>query len=418
MLTVFHTADWHLGQSFFGFDRDFEHQKFLEWLLLQLESERPDILLISGDVFDTINPSATAQRRFFDFLAQTIMRAPATRVIITAGNHDAAARLEAPSGLLESLNISVIGTITRLEDDSIDVSKLVVPVLDSSGIPKAIVIAMPFLRPSDLPFLTEAADPWLDGTRQLYRQAVDAAVSLRQTSGVKIPLIAMGHCHVQGGQESRDSERRLVIGGAEALAPDVFPDELAYTALGHLHKAQHVGREVIRYSGSPIPLSFSESGYKHRILKLTFNQSEFNSVESLPIPREVGFISIPPGHAAEIDEVLSLIAAIPLSESVPAEQHPFLEVRVLETGPDPARRRKVEQALEGKAARLASIKLESVRPEGIAADLTHLMSLDELRRMDPEHLLDEVHRSRFGTEPDEALVKALKELLSAAEFNP
>ena len=121
MLTVFHTADWHLGQSFFGFDRDYEHQQFLEWLLKTLDQHRPDALIISGDVFDTVNPSALAQRRYYDFLATVSTSLPAMQIVITAGNHDSAARLESPSSLLESLNIRVVGTVSRNENDEIDI---------------------------------------------------------------------------------------------------------------------------------------------------------------------------------------------------------------------------------------------------------------------------------------------------------
>ena len=93
MLTVFHTADWHLGQSFCGFDRDFEHAAFLDWLLHELQSHQPDALLVAGDVFDSINPSALSQKRYFDFLASAHELLPALQIVITAGNHDAGARL-------------------------------------------------------------------------------------------------------------------------------------------------------------------------------------------------------------------------------------------------------------------------------------------------------------------------------------
>ena len=92
MLTVFHTADWHLGQTFHGFDRDYEHQQFLDWLLAELRIRKPNALIVAGDVFDTINPSAAAQRRFYTFLADTHAALPELQIVLTAGNHDAGAR--------------------------------------------------------------------------------------------------------------------------------------------------------------------------------------------------------------------------------------------------------------------------------------------------------------------------------------
>jgi exonuclease SbcD len=88
-LRVFHTADWHLGQTFHAFDRDYEHGRFLEWLLQALAERKPDALLIAGDIFDTINPSAAAQKRYFGFLAEARRRLPALQIVVTAGNHDA-----------------------------------------------------------------------------------------------------------------------------------------------------------------------------------------------------------------------------------------------------------------------------------------------------------------------------------------
>ena len=108
MLRILHTADWHLGQSFHGFDRDREHRIFLDWLVGMVRERRADALIITGDVFDSVNPSAGAQRRFFDFLARAHAEAPSLHIIVIAGNHDAAARREAPAGLFESLNIKAV----------------------------------------------------------------------------------------------------------------------------------------------------------------------------------------------------------------------------------------------------------------------------------------------------------------------
>jgi exonuclease SbcD len=179
MLTVFHTADWHLGQSFFGFDRDSEHTRFLEWLLAELHSQQPDALIIAGDVFDSINPSALSQKRYFNFLARAYAASPGLQIVITAGNHDAGARLEAPGELLNSLNVTVVGTVNRDDDGIIDFQKFLVPLKNSNGEIEAIVLAIPFLRPSDVPMIPDAADPYLDGIRELYRLTTEAALKMK-----------------------------------------------------------------------------------------------------------------------------------------------------------------------------------------------------------------------------------------------
>lgn len=411
MLTIFHTADWHLGQSFCGYDRDYEHCCFLDWLLAQVKSQRPDALVVAGDVFDSINPSAVAQKRFYNFLANACTTSPGLQIVLTAGNHDAGARLEAPAGLLESLNISVVGTVKQDDSGNIDVTRCLVPLKNQDGIVQAIVMAVPFLRPSDVPLVENAADPYLDGVRELYRRTTVAADVFRAQHNPNAALIALGHCHLQGGEESRESERRLVIGGAEAIGPDTFGAQIAYVALGHLHRAQQFDGGRIRYSGSPIPLSFAEASYKHQILKLTFEATQLVSAEEMAIPRTAMLLRIPSSGPAPIDEVLAQIEALNLDQALPLDQYPFVEVRVTEEGPDPLRRRRVEQAMEGKPLRLASIKVESADRETKADVVTAALQNVDLKTIHPEDIFHDAWREKYGNDPDIRVLEAFREIL-------
>ncbi|MCA9011379.1 MAG: exonuclease SbcCD subunit D C-terminal domain-containing protein [Planctomycetaceae bacterium] len=411
MFTIFHTADWHLGQSFCGYDRDYEHCCFLDWLLAELQSQRPDALIVAGDVFDSINPSAVAQKRFYNFLAKACTTSQGLQIVLTAGNHDAGARLEAPAGLLESFNISVVGTVKQDETGKIDVTRFLVPLKAQNGSVQAIAMAVPFLRPSDVPFVDNAADPYLDGVRELYRQTTEAADVLRTTLNPNAALIALGHCHLQGGEESRDSERRLVIGGAEAIRPDAFDPQIAYVALGHLHRAQQFDGGRIRYSGSPIPLSFAEASYRHQISKLTFKTTQLISAEEIAIPRTAMLLRIPATGPASIDDVLAQIEALQLAHNLPPEQHPFVEVRVTEEGPDPLRRRRVEQAIEGKPLRLASIKVESAKRDAKADVVTAATPHVDLKAIDPEDIFQDAWREKYGNDPDMRVLEAFREIL-------
>ena len=112
-LKLIHTADWHLGQTFFGYDREAEHEAFLGFLTNLLVERETDVLLIAGDVFDVTNPSAGAQRRFYRFLREANRLNPGLQIVIIAGNHDSAIRLEAPNPLLEELNTSIVGIVGR-----------------------------------------------------------------------------------------------------------------------------------------------------------------------------------------------------------------------------------------------------------------------------------------------------------------
>jgi len=411
MLRVLHTADWHLGQTFHGYDRDYEHGLFLDWLLCTLVGRRIDALLIAGDIFDSVNPSAVAQRRFFDFLAHAHAASPTLQIVLTAGNHDAGARLEAPAGLLESLNITVVGTVSRDARGAIHHQRFLVPLKDATGKVGALAIAVPFLRPADVPEMPEASDFYLEGIRELYRVAVEAAQALRDREHPRVPLIAIGHCHMRDAAESHDLERRIVIGGAEALRSDIFHADLAYVALGHLHKPQELDGGRIRYSGSPIPLSFSEKDYAHRVVEIVFDETGRAVFTSVPVPKAAVLHRMPIGSAVPIAELLQLLTDAVFDPTVQLDAQPFLEVRVLDDGPDPTRRRRIEEAIAGKAVRLASIKLESpARPE--AAGSLAAPAFVDLGSLDAEEIMLAAHRERYRAEPDPSLLAALREILA------
>jgi exonuclease SbcD len=411
MLKIFHTADWHLGQSFCGYDRDYEHCCFLNWLLAELKAQRPDALILAGDVFDSINPSAVAQKRLYNFLADAHAALPTLQIVLTAGNHDAGARLEAPAEVLNRLNVAVIGTVRMDGQGNIDPAKFLVPLKDPAGTVQAIVMAVPFLRPSDVPLVRNAEDPYLDGVRELYRRTTEAAVTFRAGLNPDAALIAMGHCHLHGGEESRDSERRLVVGGAEAIGPETFDSRIAYVALGHLHRAQKFDSGRIRYSGSPIPLSFAEADYTHQVVKLVFEKTQLTETTEISIPRAAMLLRVPESGAARIDDVISQLEALAFDPALPPEQHPFLEVRVLEEGPDPLRRRRVEQAIEGKLLRLASIKIERVEREDMAVHSAAEFEHVDLKAIDPEDIFQDAYRSKYQSEPNSLVLAAFREIL-------
>ena len=112
-MNFLHTADWHLGQTFYQYDRYEEHQFFLNTLLQLLETEAIEVLLISGDVFDTANPSVAATKQFYHFLHQATEHFPYLQIIAIAGNHDSPVRLEMPLPLLENTQVHLIGHIRR-----------------------------------------------------------------------------------------------------------------------------------------------------------------------------------------------------------------------------------------------------------------------------------------------------------------
>ena len=235
MLRIIHTADWHLGHHLHGVSRDYEHQQFLDWLLLQLEQQQADVLIVAGDIFDTANPSAAAHAQLYDFLVTARSKCPQIDIILVGGNHDSAARLDAPGVLLKALGVSVIGGLTRDQQGNIDWQRLLVPLSNAQNEIQAWCGAMPFLRHADLPDQQQADDPLIAGVKQLYTELIQ---QLKQKAVHNEALILTGHCYMVGGNISELSERKILGGNQHALPVDIFPEQITYTALGHLHCAQ------------------------------------------------------------------------------------------------------------------------------------------------------------------------------------
>jgi len=249
-MRLIHTSDWHLGQTLHGQDRDYEHAQFLAWLLDQLVAHRADALLIAGDVFDTVNPPLKAQERLYDFIVRAHEKLPQLDIVMIAGNHDSGGRIELPAPLMKRLNAHAVGRISWVAEGQLDHQRLLVPLHNANGNTAAWCLTLPFLRPAEVTGMT-LGDDYMAGIRQVHERLIAAAESARQPGQA---LVAMSHAHMAGGAVSEESERNIVIGSAEALPASLFPESVAYVALGHLHKPQQVaGQARIRYSGSRPP---------------------------------------------------------------------------------------------------------------------------------------------------------------------
>ena len=410
-MRLLHTSDWHLGQALHNFERHYEHQRFLDWLLDTIEAERADALLVAGDIFDNAHPSSASQKQLYRFLQRAKERMPHLNLVVIGGNHDSPGRLEAPGPLLEAHGTRVIGAVQRHADGAIDLESLVLPLTGADGAVQAWCLAVPFLRPGDVPRKAaddgagSAADPYLAGIALLYKQALALALSKRQPGQA---IVAMGHCHMVDGQMSADSERRIVIGGTEMLPAGIFDPAIAYAALGHLHLAQAVGKQHhIRYSGSPIPLSFAEVGYQHQVLRIDLDGEAVREIAPIAIPRAVQLLRVP-ARPALIAQVLEELAALDVPDA-PAEEQPFLEVRVRLDAPEPGLRARIEAALDGKPVRLAKIETSSAA-RGAAVD-AEVMTLDRLEQLKPDDIFRQLYQQRFGNEAPPDQLSAFAELM-------
>lgn len=404
-MKLLHTSDWHLGQTFYEYDRTYEHQQFLDWLAVTVAEMEIDVLLICGDVFDVSNPAAASVSLFYKFLMKAVQVRPGLQIIIIAGNHDSPARLEAPKPLLESSNITIVGNIDYCSDGSIDYEKLVVPLKNGVGEIEAWCIAMPYLRLGDYPVAPNTVGSYTDGVVAVYKEAYAYTLTKKQTGEA---IIALGHLHTLDAEVSEnDKSERLIMGGIEFVPVSTFNDNIAYTALGHIHKAQRIGgKETIRYSGSPLPMSFSEVSHKHQVVLMEIEGAQAKNIHTLEIPVAVKLKRVPAVHKL-LQEVLQELNQLP--EANDLEQAPYLEVKVLLDSPEPSLRHQVETALLNKNVRLAKIDVRY--PMGNNTE-EEVMTYEKLYELQPVTVFNKMYKSRFDNETPEELLSLFNQVFN------
>jgi exonuclease SbcD len=293
-MKILHTSDWHLGQSFFTKSRKNEHAAFLKWLLQQVEAHQIDAVIVAGDVFDTGTPPSYARELYHAFIGE--LQGMQCTLVVLGGNHDSVSVLNESKALLKYLNSHVIASTYG------DLSEQVITLNDRNGQPSAVLCAVPFIRPRDV-LVSEAGQSATDkrqalgdAIKQHYGALYNEALSLRASieekqaeqgskNSAAIPIIATGHLTALGVSQS-ESVRDIYIGTLEGFDAKGFPPA-DYIALGHIHRPQKVAKtEHIRYSGSPIPLSFDELNTQKQVVLVTFeSESTTPTISTLPVPR-------------------------------------------------------------------------------------------------------------------------------------
>ncbi|MEP1446504.1 MAG: exonuclease subunit SbcD [Paraglaciecola sp.] len=280
-MKILHTSDWHLGQSFFTKSRKDEHQGFIDWLLNIVAQEQIDAVLIAGDIFDTGTPPSYAREMYNQFVVD--MQRLNCVLVVLGGNHDSVSTLNESKQLLACLNTFVVASTGM----SIDEQVFTIP--DKQGQPAAILCAVPFIRARDV-LQSTAGETGLqkrqalgEAIKQHYQTLYQIALTKKQESGLDLPIIATGHLTALGVSQS-ESVRDIYIGTLDGFAADGFPPA-DYIALGHIHKPQIVAKsEHIRYSGSPIPLSFDELGKPKQVMLVEFSGAQCSSLRPIEVP--------------------------------------------------------------------------------------------------------------------------------------
>lgn len=396
-MRLLHTSDWHLGHTLKEVSREYEHAAFLAWLLEACAREQPDVLVITGDVFDSGTPPASAERMWFELLANARRARPAMDIIAIAGNHDSPARLGAAASVLRELGVHVIGNLPR-NGTAIDMDRVLIPVANGAGL----VAAVPFLRPIDFPAPVGGDDP----LATIYGDVMTAARERRQADQA---LIVLGHLYVTGADPSHLSERRVSIGGQESASLRLFPDDIDYVALGHMHRAQRVGRENIRYAGAPIALSLDEAGYRHQVVVVDFAGGRVTEMRSVDVPQVIEIVRIPARGATSLAEAVAAIDALPARLAGDDLARPYLEVCIELDRPEPRLRTMIETALDGKRARLVQLHVERT---GSGAALGDRVIAKRLAELDPRDVFGQLWAREHAEPPSAAVTGAFDRLLS------
>jgi exonuclease SbcD len=407
-LRLLHTSDWHLGHALHGFERAFEHERLVAWLLDTVEAEAVDAVLVSGDVYDAASPPLEAQQLWYHFLVEAWRRVPHLQILVIGGNHDSPARLDATDPFLRAMErLHVVGGVPRRDGKPL-LDRLVLPLRDRAGQVQAWVAAVPFLRAADTGAGTE--DAVAEATHRFFAQALAEARSRREEGQA---LVAMGHLYLVGTQVSSLSERHLFAGNQSAVSHDLFPADVAYAALGHLHLAQRVGeREHVRYAGSLLPLSFTERDYPHGVVVVELDGARAARVRPLRAPRFLELLRVPDaGPAGALEDVLAALGALPARGAGPELARPLVEARVKVERPEPTLRARVEDALAGKEARFAKLSVETAGTGQALGDLELRPVADLL----PEEVFRAKYAADFGGAPPDELLADFRTLVEAVQ---
>lgn len=405
-MRILHTSDWHLGISTGPAPRVEEQRRFLDWLLATLAEREVDALVIAGDVFDSMHPSAEAQSLYYRFLAK-VGGAGVRSVVVVGGNHDSPSRLDAPRALLKTVAVHVVGGVPVSEERP---ARMLAPLrARGSDEVAAVCVAVPYVHEYRLGIRTSGLDTqrtraeFLREFGELYRSLVDAALERYGD----VPLVATGHLTLGAGVRSEDFPQDIhQVGSIQGLPVGILDPRIRYTALGHIHRCYAVEDAAAWYCGTPIPYAMTEMAEPRHVLLVDLEGDATPSVQQIEVPRARDLVQLvgPP------DEVLTDLATLSWSAPLP----PLVHVRVQTQLAEPGLARRLHDAVEshgpGPGPVLVSVQQRTSEVE-VAGPFPEMPPLVELT---PEHVFGLMCDARkLGGDDRDQLVAAFNAIASA-----
>lgn len=401
-MRILHTADWHIGRKLYGKERVAEFEAFFAWLHTTIVEQEVDVLLVAGDVFDSVYPSHQSQSMYIKFLGG-LSSTPCTHVVITAGNHDSAGLIDMHQPLLDGhlLNIHVVGRP--------NVEREVVVV--SAGNESAIVCAVPYLREEDIQ-LSAFGDSAEDrsaqlhaGVEQHYTDVLKLAKQRHLECDNSTAQIVMGHLFTAGKEREAHVElesgvvRDLYVGGTPYVQPGVFGKETDYVALGHLHVPQTVNKQKhIRYSGSPIPMSFSEAGKQKSVVLFDIQDGNVLNIHTLEVPVFHALKRVKGDSEDILAELKEIVETEPNLDM-------WIEVEYTGKGTDGNLRQRIDHLVDGTRIEVLSIRNMFMASSAIEST----DDLEQLEELKPE---DVFARRLADVEEPDASATRLQDMFS------
>lgn len=400
---ILHSADWHLGARFHDLDRAADEEDAIDQVVALCREHQVDAVILAGDLFDTANPGAAEQRRYYRALLRLVEEGGVGAVVAIAGNHDSGARLDGPREVLAACRILVRGIQAR--DAAAEDAVLVLPRRDGST--AAVCAAVPYLREIDLDLGPHAGDL---ATRQALamreRFAAIGAAARARAQAEGLPLVVAAHAFIRGG--GLGGGERPVVGevvgtlGQTDLSP--LAEGAAYAALGHLHRQQAVGgHDHWRYSGSLLPTGFDEIATARSCLLAEVPAVGPAAVTVLPLRSFRRYTQVE-GDSATIEAAIAALE--PRREGEP---QPLLAALVRLDRPHAGIAAQVGAWAAHRGWAVLSVRRlaqTAPTPKRLLAEAA------PLRDLDPMTVLDAVHRQRHGRAPDEGLIAAFRTLLA------
>lgn len=385
-MKIIHTADWHIGQNFYNYDRSEEHKYFFNQLNNIIDKELPDALLICGDIYHTSIPSNASTKLYTQALVELHNSHPSMRIYVIAGNHDSYTQLEATKEVWNLANTRISGIINYDKEKRPVIEDLI------DYIPgKGYVAMVPYRYMQDINIFKEIED------------------KVKQMNTAGEPLFIMGHLAVKNSNFTGHDINN--IGGIDCEDTQSFGNYFSYIALGHIHYPQTLldDGKMIRYSGSALHINFDEN-YPHTISVVTSNSiNKIKEIREIKIEQKEKMYTIP-AEPAPFDQVKKIL------EDFNPEKSGYLRLNILVKDYLPnSCQNEIFNILSTKE-NLKYCLTKTTRQDVLEKEMSlKQFNTEEIKNISPLELAKISYEEKNNTPMDDEMIELLKSIINETD---